>query len=129
MVQNMLEHLKCVLVEYKMLIIKMSEDNIVIVQARLNLDFFWDVKTLLTLFYVLPLLEVVNFLIKFAQGRDFFILDLMAIIKICLVDLFMKYINLMNNYHHEHFQVFYDVVENIFATINQDWVIDSYIST
>jgi hypothetical protein len=40
MVQNMLEHLKCVLVEYKMLIIKMSQDNIVIVQARLNLDFF-----------------------------------------------------------------------------------------
>ncbi len=129
MVQNMLEHLKCVLVEYKMLIIKMSQDNIVIAQARLNLDLFWDVKTLLTLFYVLPLLEVVNFLIKFAQGRDFFILDLKAIVKICLVDLFMKYINLMNNYHHENFQVFYDVVENIFATINQDWVIDSYIST
>ncbi len=78
---------------------------------------------------MLPLLEVVNFLIKFAQGRDFFILDLKAIVKICLVDLFMKYINLMNNYHHENFQVFYDVVENIFATINQDWVIDSYIST
>jgi hypothetical protein len=60
---------------------------------------------------VLPLFEVVNFLIKFAQGRDFFILDLMAIVKICLVDLFMKYINPMNNYQHEHFQDFYDVVE------------------
>ncbi len=78
---------------------------------------------------MLSLLEVVSFLIKFAQGRDFFILDLMAIVKICLVDLFMKYINLMNNYQHEHFQVFYDVVENFFATVNQDWVIDSYIST
>ncbi len=123
----MLEHLKCVLVEYKMLIIRMSQDNIVIIQAKLNL--FWDVKTLLTLSYVLPLLEVVNFFIKFAQGRDFFILDLMAIVKFCLVDLFMKYINLMNNYQHEHFQVIYDVVENIFATVNQDWVINSYIST
>jgi hypothetical protein len=70
-----------------------------------------------------------EFFDQICQGRDFFILDLMAIVKICLVDLFMKYINLMNNYHHEHFQVFYDVVENIFATINQDWIIDSYIST
>jgi hypothetical protein len=63
----MLEHLKCILVEYKILIIKMSQDNIVIAQARLNLDLFWDVKTLLTLFYVRPLLEVMNFLINFAH--------------------------------------------------------------
>ncbi len=69
---------------------------------------------------MVPLLEVVNFLIKFAQGRNFFILNLMEIVKICLVDLFMKYINLMNNYQHEHFQVLHDVKENIFATINQD---------
>jgi hypothetical protein len=53
----------------------------------------------------------------------------MAIVKICLVYLFMKYISLMNNYQHEHFQVFYDVMENIFATINQDCIIDIYIST
>lgn len=56
---NMLEHLKHVLVEYKTLIIKMPQDNIVIAQARLNLDLLCGVETLLTLFYMLPLLEVV----------------------------------------------------------------------
>jgi hypothetical protein len=37
---NMLEHLKRVLVEYKILIVRMSQDNIVIAQVRLNLDLF-----------------------------------------------------------------------------------------
>jgi hypothetical protein len=60
------------------------------------------------------------------QGKKIFILDFMVIVKICPVNLFVKYINLMNNYQHEHFQVFYDVVENIFATINQDSIIDIY---
>jgi hypothetical protein len=64
---NMLEHLKCVFIEYKIFIIKMPQNNIVIVQARLNLDLLCDVKTLLTLFYMLSLLEVLNFLIKFSQ--------------------------------------------------------------
>jgi hypothetical protein len=29
-----------------------------------------------------------------------------------------------SNYQHEHFEVFSYVVENSFATITQDWVID-----
>lgn len=68
----MLEPLKCVLAKYKTMIVKMSQDNTVIFQARLNFNLLCDIKTLLALSCVL------NSLIKFAQGRGFFILNLVV---------------------------------------------------
>jgi hypothetical protein len=69
----MLEPLKCVLAKHNTMIIKMSQDNIVIFQARLNFNLLCDIKTLLALSCVL------NSLIKFAQRRDVFILNLVVI--------------------------------------------------
>jgi uncharacterized membrane protein len=66
----MLELLKQIIVEYKTLIMKMAQENPSIVQARLNLDLICDIHTLLDLSCLLPLLEVVNALLKFAKGRD-----------------------------------------------------------
>ncbi len=83
----MLELLKRVMVEYKTLIVKMSQDNVLVVQTRFNLDLFCDLHMLLGLFCLLPLLEVVNALIKYVQGRDVFICDFVATIKICQTNL------------------------------------------
>ncbi len=79
----MLEPLKQFLVEYKTLIMKMAQENLSIIQARLNLDLIFDIHTLLAFSCSLPLLEVVNVLIKFAKGRDVFICDFVIIVKIC----------------------------------------------
>jgi hypothetical protein len=57
-------------------IVKMSQDNINVVQARLNLNLLCGLQTLLALSCLLPLSEAVNVLIKFAKGRDVFICDL-----------------------------------------------------
>ncbi len=67
----MLEPLKNVLVQYKTLIVKMSQNSPVIVQTKLNFDFLCDIHTLLTLFCLLPLLESISALIKFSQERMF----------------------------------------------------------
>jgi hypothetical protein len=88
----------------------------------LNLDFLCHVKTLFALSCVLPLLEAMNSLIIFTQGREVFIFYLVAIVEICQVDIFMMYSDLVINYQHEHFQVFCDVVENTFVTITQNWI-------
>jgi hypothetical protein len=72
---------------------------------------------------LLALLEAINVLIKFAQGRDF-VCDFVATIKVCRIDLFMMYFNPWTSYQHEHFQVFCDVMDNSFVTITQDLVID-----
>jgi hypothetical protein len=49
---SMLEPLKWILTKYKMLIVKMTQDNISVAQARLNINLFCDLHTLLTLLNV-----------------------------------------------------------------------------
>jgi len=93
----------------------MSLDNPSFVQGRLNIDFFCDIHTLLTLWYLLSLLECINAFMKFLQRRDVFISDFMVVMKIYQVDLFMMYINPMTKYQNENLQVFCDVVENTSA--------------
>ncbi len=65
-----------------------------------------------------------NALIKFAQRRDVFICDFVATIEIYQVYLYMMYSNPSNNYQHDHFQVFSDVVENSSTISTKNWVID-----
>jgi hypothetical protein len=78
---------------------------------------------------VLPLLEAMNSLIKYAQGREVFIFYLVAIVRICQVDLFMMYNDFVIDYQREHFQVFCDDVENTFVTITQNWITNLSIDT
>jgi hypothetical protein len=82
----MLELLKSVLVQYKTLIVKMSQDNPIIAQAKLKFDILCDIHTLLTLFCLFTLLAFVNALIKFSQGRDVFISDFVTSVKVLHVD-------------------------------------------
>lgn len=84
---------------------KCHKKNPSIVQTSLNFDLLYNIHTLLVFFYLLLLLEFVNALIKFYQGKDVFILNFVATIKICQINLFMMYIDPMTNYQHEHFQV------------------------
>jgi hypothetical protein len=78
----MVEPLKHVMEEYKTLIVKMSQDNVFIAQAKLNLDLLCDLHRLLGLFCLLPLLEVVNALINFVQKMDVFIYKFIVVIRI-----------------------------------------------
>ncbi len=93
----MLEPLKWVMAKYKTLIVKMSKDNVLVAQARFNLNLFCDLHMLLGLFCLLPLLEAVNALIKFAQGKDIFIYDFVAVVEIYQAKLYMMYSNPSNN--------------------------------
>jgi hypothetical protein len=53
-----------------------------------NLDLFCDLHMLMGMFCLLPLLESMNVLIKFAQGKDIFICDFVAIVKIYQANLY-----------------------------------------
>jgi len=77
---------------------EMSQDSVSIVQTRFNLNLLCDLHMLLGLFCLLPLLEAVHALIKFAQGKDIFICDFVATIKICQVNLCMMYSYPSSNY-------------------------------
>jgi hypothetical protein len=58
--------------KYKTLIVKMSQQDPSIYQARLNFDILFHIHMPLTLSCLLPLLEVVNALIKFAHLEEMF---------------------------------------------------------
>jgi hypothetical protein len=121
---SLLEPLKRILGEYKTLIMKMCEDAevkepaltlkqaISKESAKHNCDLLCDVAMLLVLPCVLPLLECVNELMKFAQSRDVFIFDYIAAVKICQADLYMMYMDSETSFKKQHFQMFCDVVED-----------------
>jgi hypothetical protein len=53
------------------------------VQKKKNLSLLCDVSTLLALPYILPLLESINSLIKFAQAGNVFVSNMITAVKIC----------------------------------------------
>jgi hypothetical protein len=52
-------------------------------KAKCNLDLLCDVGTLLALPCILPLLESVDSLMRFAQSKDVFVSNYIAAVKIC----------------------------------------------
>jgi hypothetical protein len=56
-----------------------------------------ELQILLWLAYILPLLESIYVLIKFAQMRDVFVCDLVAAIKVCQGDMYNMYLEESSN--------------------------------
>ena len=89
--------------EYKTLLVKMCEDAAIKEpeltakqaaakeSARHNYELLCDVGTLLALPCLMPLLDSVNSLMKFAQSNSVFISDYIVAVKICHSELFMMY--------------------------------------
>jgi len=56
--------------------------------TQFNLSLFTDVETLLGLNAMMSLLKAIHSLIKFAQLKDVFVYDFIAIVKICEGDVY-----------------------------------------
>jgi len=66
--------------------------------AKANLDLLCDVEIFLGLTCILPLLECMQFLLKFAQAQDVFICDFIDAIKACERDLYRMYVDPFTSY-------------------------------
>jgi hypothetical protein len=51
--------------------------------AMANLNLFCDIELLLDLACILPMLEALNYLIKFSQQTSGFVCDMVAAVKFC----------------------------------------------
>jgi hypothetical protein len=71
-----------------------------------NSELFCDVKTMMGLTCVLPMLEEVQNLNKLVQNRDCFICDFVATVKLAQVDLYNLYVNHEQHFSHDQFQNF-----------------------
>jgi hypothetical protein len=85
---NMLAPFKKFGKDYKTLIAKTVVDNGTVEASKANLVNLCDVGTILGLPCVLPMLESINALMKFAQVNDVFVCDYIAVIKICQTNMY-----------------------------------------
>jgi hypothetical protein len=81
-----------------------------------------DIGTILGLPCVLPMLESISALMKFAYARDVFVCDYIIIVKICQANLYKMYIDPTISFQHENFLEFTNVVANTSCRITHDWV-------
>jgi len=95
---SMLSPCKNFFVEYKLLVVKMVEDNDHIENAKSNYKLLSNVEMFLKLAWVLLYLETMQGLFKFAQGWDTFIGDFIFALKFKEEDLFTMYCDSEKNY-------------------------------
>jgi hypothetical protein len=115
----MLAFLKRVRKDYKTLAAKMVVNSGIVEATKANVVNLCDVGIILGMSCVLPMLESVNALMKFAQVRDIFICDYneyIVTVKICQVDLYKMYSDPTTSFQHENFLEFTHVVANTFYT-------------
>ncbi len=115
----MLPFLKKVRKDYKTLVAKMVGNNGIVEATKANVVNLCDVGTILGLPCVLPMLESVNVLMKFAQARDVFICDYndyIVVVKIFHIDLYKMYSDPTTSFQHENFAEFTNVVTNTSCT-------------
>ena len=84
---SMLNPLKRVFSEYRTLLVNMYSDYLVkptILAAKINYELMTDIKCLLTLIAVLPLLEAVKTLVVFVQFPSVYVCDFTRALSLCI---------------------------------------------
>jgi hypothetical protein len=114
---SLLSLAKRVMAKYRTFLVKMVLDN-------LTNQHLCDFQILLGLPCILTLLEFVHALIKFAQIRDVFVCDLMAIIKVNQRDLYNMYLEQSSNFITNIFWVFKSLLECKHENIHMKWILD-----
>jgi hypothetical protein len=111
---NLVKH---VLFEYHTLFMKMALDAPTITFTKSNLCLLTNVEMLLRFNVVMPLLEVVHFLIKFAQLRNMFVCDFITMVKTCEGDVYRMYYDIHSSFQGDVFMNFQAVINCVHESI------------
>ncbi len=82
------------------LIAKMVENNPFFMVVQVNFKLLCDVNLFIFLFDLMPMLETIHPLIKFAHKQDVFVCDYVVAINICYGQLYFYYSNHAMKYIH-----------------------------
>ncbi len=85
----MLAPTKSVSQEYKILVVKMANDDLGNAIAKKNYELLCDCDTILGLTYVLPMMKAMESLSKMASDKDTFVCDLVSFIILCIGEWFL----------------------------------------
>jgi hypothetical protein len=103
----------------------MTLDNPTNQQALLNYEHLCDIHILLGLACILPLLESMHALIKFAQSRNAFVCDLVVPIKDYQGDVYNMYSDLISKFTTNSFWAFKSLLELKHENIHMHWIVDA----
>jgi hypothetical protein len=116
-----LEPMKRVLSEYHALVLKMHMDASSLATAKANLNLLCEIELLLGLTCILPMLEALNYLMKFSQQTACFVSDMVAAIKLCQADLFTWYVDPDTSYTADVFRKFKDILADTSDVFVHEW--------
>jgi len=108
---SMFSPLKRLLTKYKLLVVKMYMDAPKSKPTQDNLDLLCDLELVLGLPCILPMLEVVLTLIKYAQRWDVYICEFFDTMKSTKAELYHFYVNPLYKYDDSAFNEFSTVHE------------------
>jgi hypothetical protein len=95
----MLAPTKCILVEYRSLVVKMSKDQLARnVTAKFNYELLCYCDTILGLICVLPMLEVMQSLSKLASCINTFFCNLLNFFILYIIGMYAMYLNALQKY-------------------------------
>jgi hypothetical protein len=89
----------------------MALDSPTIQAFALNLEHLTNVETLLSLAYIVPLLNIVKNLIKLEQAQDVFVIDLVQVIKLNQVELHAMFLDPFITFKYDSFASFQTLVK------------------
>jgi hypothetical protein len=114
---SMFNLVKHVLFEYCTLLMKMALDAPTISFTKSNLCLLINVEMLLGLNVVMPLLEVMHSLIKFAQLQDMFMCDFITTVKICEGEVYRMYYDIHSSFQGDVFMNFQPLIDCVHESI------------
>jgi hypothetical protein len=76
--------MKKMFVEYKTLVVHMSNDLKHVVATKTNLEYLCNIEVVVRLMCIMPMLETIHALFKFVQAHDTFVCDFVTIVN-CVV--------------------------------------------
>lgn len=94
------------------MILKMVVDNGNVETTKPNYELLCDVKTLLSLAYVLTIQELMYGLFMFAQKQQILMYDFINALKLCEVDMCTLYCDIIVQFSVKHFGFFLQFVEH-----------------
>jgi hypothetical protein len=116
-----LEPVKRLMSEYKALVLKMHLDSSSLATAKANLNLLSEIELLLGLACILPMLEALNYLIKFFQQSTCFVCDMVAAVKLCQADLYSWYVDSDTAYSADVFRKFKDICNDTSEVFSHEW--------
>ena len=119
-----LEPVKRVMSEYKALMLKMQMDSSSLPTTKANMNLLCEIELLLDLACILPMLEALNYLIKFSQQTTCFVYNIVATVKLCQADLYSWYVDSDTTYSTDVFRKFRDISNDTSEVFSHEWKVD-----